>query len=176
MVQGSDAAAAEAAKQALYSALEAGLRLLHPFMPFVTEELWQRLPRRAGDAPRSIMVARYPTAAALDCRDAEAEASMSRLQAVVKEARAAASAKGLKPNQAADMSIACKVWPFATSAVLCVVCVERAVRCPFGRNACTQHAPSETHEKPSLIPTPSTFCQHLLRIAHSTPVVSPCTF
>ncbi len=36
-------------------ALDTGLRLLHPFMPFVTEELWQRLPR-PGKQPPSIMV------------------------------------------------------------------------------------------------------------------------
>jgi valyl-tRNA synthetase len=40
-------------------------RLLHPFMPFVTEELWQRLPQEGGShsgggAARSIMVAPYP--------------------------------------------------------------------------------------------------------------------
>lgn len=108
-MQGDNAEAAQAVKEALYTALEAGLRLLHPFMPFVTEELWQRLPRREGDGARSIMVARYPTADWLDCRDAAAEDTMARLQGVVKEARAAAAAKGLKPHQAAEMSIVCKV-------------------------------------------------------------------
>jgi hypothetical protein len=39
------AAAKAATQQALCAALDAGLRLLHPFMPFVTEELWQRLPK-----------------------------------------------------------------------------------------------------------------------------------
>jgi valyl-tRNA synthetase len=41
------AAAADkaATRAALCAALDAGLRLLHPFMPFVTEELWQRLPK-----------------------------------------------------------------------------------------------------------------------------------
>jgi valyl-tRNA synthetase len=41
-----DPAAAEATRQTLCAALDNGLRLLHPFMPFVTEELWQRLPKR----------------------------------------------------------------------------------------------------------------------------------
>jgi valyl-tRNA synthetase len=46
--------------QTLYSVLEGGLVLSHPFLPFVTEELWQRLPRRPGDETKSIMVAKYP--------------------------------------------------------------------------------------------------------------------
>lgn len=42
------AEAKQATRDALWICLETGLRLLHPFMPFVTEELWQRLPRRPG--------------------------------------------------------------------------------------------------------------------------------
>ncbi|KAH8105479.1 tRNA synthetases class I-domain-containing protein [Cristinia sonorae] len=61
----SDESAPEAtrksAQQTLYTCLDHGLRLLHPFMPFVTEELWQRLPRRPHDPTPSIMVASYPT-------------------------------------------------------------------------------------------------------------------
>ena len=49
----------KSAQQTLYTCLDYGLRLLHPFMPFVTEELWQRLPRRPNDPP-SIMVSSYP--------------------------------------------------------------------------------------------------------------------
>jgi hypothetical protein len=44
-----------------YTCLDVGLRLLHPFMPFLTEELYQRLPRRAVCAIPSIMVAPFPT-------------------------------------------------------------------------------------------------------------------
>ncbi|KAK4457985.1 valyl-tRNA synthetase [Cladorrhinum samala] len=44
----------------LYTALEGGLTLIHPFMPFLSEELWQRLPRRSGDATPSIVLAAYP--------------------------------------------------------------------------------------------------------------------
>jgi len=46
--------------QTLYTCLDHGLRLLHPFMPFITEELWQRLPRRPNDSTVSIMVASFP--------------------------------------------------------------------------------------------------------------------
>ena len=48
------------AQHTLYTCLDYGLRLLHPFMPFVTEELWQRLPRRPNDATPSIMVSAFP--------------------------------------------------------------------------------------------------------------------
>lgn len=50
----------ESAKQTLYTALEVGLLLLHPIMPFITEHLWQKLPRRTGDTTPSIMIAHYP--------------------------------------------------------------------------------------------------------------------
>lgn len=50
----------ESAKQTLYTAIEGGLLMIHPFMPFITEELWQRLPRRDGDNTPSITVASYP--------------------------------------------------------------------------------------------------------------------
>jgi valyl-tRNA synthetase len=54
-------AARQATQHTLVSVLEETLRLLHPLMPFITEEIWQRLPH-AGD---SIMVASYPKAPAL---------------------------------------------------------------------------------------------------------------
>lgn len=50
-----------AAQTTLYTCLEQYLRLLHPLMPFVTEELWQRLPNRtAMTSTKSIVVAKYP--------------------------------------------------------------------------------------------------------------------
>ena len=49
-------------KEVLYTGLEFGLGLLHPFMPYVTEALWQHLPRRAGDKTPSLMVSRWPVA------------------------------------------------------------------------------------------------------------------
>ncbi|KAK5172355.1 uncharacterized protein LTR77_003994 [Saxophila tyrrhenica] len=44
----------------LYTALDSALRMMHPIMPFLTEELWQRLPRRPKDTTKSIVIADYP--------------------------------------------------------------------------------------------------------------------
>ena len=65
-----DTSAEHATRAVLYSVLEGTLRLLHPFMPFVTEELWQYLTREGAtashypDAPHTIMLAAYPVAEA----------------------------------------------------------------------------------------------------------------
>uniref|UniRef100_A0A060TC23 Valine--tRNA ligase, mitochondrial n=1 Tax=Blastobotrys adeninivorans TaxID=409370 RepID=A0A060TC23_BLAAD len=50
----------KSAQDTLYICLDGALKLIHPFMPFITEELWQRLPRRAGDDTPSISVSEYP--------------------------------------------------------------------------------------------------------------------
>lgn len=50
----------QSAKQTLYTALEGALTLVHPIMPFVSEHLWQRLPRRPDDKTISIMKAKFP--------------------------------------------------------------------------------------------------------------------
>jgi len=55
-----DLARATAAWRNLFAVFEQALRLLHPFMPFLTEELWQKLPQRAGI--RSIALDRFPEA------------------------------------------------------------------------------------------------------------------
>lgn len=51
----------QSAKNTLYNAIEGALTMVHPFMPFLTEELWQRLPRRPNDKTPSIVLAKYPT-------------------------------------------------------------------------------------------------------------------
>lgn len=78
-----------AAQAALWIAIEAGLRILHPMMPFVTEELWHRLPGRGtlGDSePESIMLAKFP-----ECNEAyknlECEESMETTMNIVRACR-----------------------------------------------------------------------------------------
>ena len=63
VVNGDSEEAKTVCRNVLYACLDAGLRLLHPIMPFVTEELFQRLPRRVPDAPPSICVTPYPVSA-----------------------------------------------------------------------------------------------------------------
>ena len=94
---------AEAFRQTLWSCLESGLRLLHPLMPFVTEELWQRLPKpgskegeNGAPSPPSIMIARYPTSIADDGgRDPDAEADMAAVLSAVQSVRNLRTSYGL---------------------------------------------------------------------------------
>lgn len=58
--EGASAEVRASAQNTLYHCLDMGLRLLHPFMPFVTEELWQRLPRLPQDSTPSISLASFP--------------------------------------------------------------------------------------------------------------------
>ncbi|CAO3654857.1 unnamed protein product [Mucor fragilis] len=62
------------AQNTLYTCLEAGLKLMHPFMPYVTEELFQRLGRRPGHDEPTIVKASYPVEnQAYNFSDAEKE-------------------------------------------------------------------------------------------------------
>jgi valyl-tRNA synthetase len=65
-------AAKRGTRQTLIQTLESLLRLTHPLMPFITEEIWQKVKplagNRDGDAGETIMLAPYPTA------DADADA------------------------------------------------------------------------------------------------------
>ena len=91
------------AQSALLQSLEGALRLLHPFTPFVTEEVWQRLPKRRGHAP-SIMIERYPAPDSLI--DARAEAEMDALVRAIDGARSVRGEVNLPPNQAVPLVLA----------------------------------------------------------------------
>lgn len=60
LIQDGSAEQSKSAKDTLYTCIDTALRMIHPYMPYVTEEMWQRLPRREGDVTKSIVVAEYP--------------------------------------------------------------------------------------------------------------------
>ncbi|XP_070371445.1 valine--tRNA ligase, mitochondrial isoform X2 [Equus asinus] len=76
--------------QVLFSCADVGLRLLAPLMPFLAEELWQRLPPRPGAPPApSISVAPYPSARSLEhWHQPQLEQHFSRVQEAVQALRA----------------------------------------------------------------------------------------
>ncbi|KAM3872855.1 valine--tRNA ligase [Diretmus argenteus] len=75
-------------RQTLYTCLEVGLRLLAPIMPFVTEELFQRLPRRRPqDNPPSISVTPYPETDEFCWHSEEVDRQMEFVMTVVKTIR-----------------------------------------------------------------------------------------
>lgn len=94
-------------REALWLCLDNGLRLLHPFMPFVTEELWQRLPKRSDqtDIP-SIMVAPYPSSAP-EWIDDRLEDDMKYINQVVTATRQIRADYGLVSNQKPPLFIVC---------------------------------------------------------------------
>jgi valyl-tRNA synthetase len=68
----------------IFALLDAALRLLHPVMPFLTEELWHKLPQPEG--ARSIALDRFPEARK-EWRDEAAEADMILIQEIIVAAR-----------------------------------------------------------------------------------------
>ena len=59
-LQGDDPAAKEQAQRVLCYVLTDILKLLHPFMPFLTEEIWQALPHEAGNEVKFLMLQSWP--------------------------------------------------------------------------------------------------------------------
>ncbi|KAM9488338.1 valine--tRNA ligase [Clarias gariepinus] len=79
---------ADICRQTLYTCLDVGLRLLSPIMPFVTEELFQRLPRRRSkDSPPSISVTPYPETSEFCWHSEELDQQMEFVMTVVRTIR-----------------------------------------------------------------------------------------
>ncbi len=83
-----------AAQYVLVKVLETALRLLHPVMPFVTEEIWQKLPHESE--AESIMIAPFPTVEP-HYQDPEAEQKMGLLMGVIAKVRNIRSEVNLPP-------------------------------------------------------------------------------
>jgi valyl-tRNA synthetase len=95
-----DPAHAPIARAVLLEALETTLRLLHPILPFVTEEIWQRLPHQGP----SIMVAPYPRPDPSK-RDALAEREMEALRRLVIAIRTLRATYEVEPRRRIDVTL-----------------------------------------------------------------------
>ena len=94
-------------RQTLIRVLETVLRLAHPIIPFITEELWQKVSvvagkRRAGEST-SVGVQPYPAAQA-EKIDEAAEAAMAELKAQVDAVRALRGEMNVPPSQKAPLN------------------------------------------------------------------------
>lgn len=104
--------ARDAARSRLVTILEQALRLLHPFMPYITEELWQRLPGAdasllheayRGAAP-TIMLTSYPQSRS-ELIDERAEWEMQTIIDLVSRVRNIRSELSLKPSESIHIII-----------------------------------------------------------------------
>jgi valyl-tRNA synthetase len=81
------------AKRVLLEVLDRSLRLLHPFMPFITEEIWQKL----GGMEQSIMVAPYPVFTE-ELADGDAERLIDTMRGIITRVRNLRAEKGFTPK------------------------------------------------------------------------------
>ncbi len=102
---GDDPQAKQRVQSVLYTVLEGLLRLLHPFIPFVTEEIWQALP---GERPAAtIMRADYPACGGFDI-DSDAVARMDLVMEVVRAIRNIRGELDVAPGRRIAVSLDCR--------------------------------------------------------------------
>jgi len=95
-LQSPDRERATVAWKNLFAAFDAALRLLHPFMPFLSEELWHQLPQK--DGVKSIALDRFPEAEPR-WKNTEAIAGVTEIQEVVTALRTIRAEMKLDPKR-----------------------------------------------------------------------------
>ena len=101
-LNGEDEKAANTARGVLLFVFGGTLKLLHPFMPFITEEIWQSLPKREGD--EIIMVSEFPAfSGELDFSNEETE--FERIMQVIKAIRNRRAEMNVPPSKKAQVFI-----------------------------------------------------------------------
>ncbi|MCF0124096.1 MAG: valine--tRNA ligase [Ruminiclostridium sp.] len=104
-LQGEDEAAKVQAQQVLCYVLTDILKLLHPFMPFLTEEIWQALPHEADCKEKFLMLQQWPEFRA-DLAFPQEEKAVEMLMDAVKAVRARRSEMNVPPSKKAHLTIA----------------------------------------------------------------------
>ena len=99
-LNGEDETAKQTVKAVLVYVMSNTLKLLHPFMPFITEEIWQTLPHEG----ESIMVADWPKADSALTYAAE-EAQMERIMTAIKAVRNRRAEMNVPPSKKAKVFI-----------------------------------------------------------------------
>jgi valyl-tRNA synthetase len=84
-----------ATRATMLTTLETTLRLLHPLMPFITEEIWQKIPH-VGD---TIILAPYPQSVAVSVEDQAREGIMDEIITVITAIRTMRSELNIPPSQ-----------------------------------------------------------------------------
>ncbi|SIP88834.1 valine--tRNA ligase [Solilutibacter tolerans] len=99
-LNGDDTAAADSTRHALLYALERLLRLLHPLIPFVTEELWQQVAPKLNIAGDTIMTQPYPQSGEIDVAAyAQSDVDVEWLKSMVSALRRVRSELGVSPSK-----------------------------------------------------------------------------
>ena len=104
-LQGEDPKAKEQAQQVLCYVLTETLKLLHPFMPFLTEEIWQALPKEAGvDENGFLMLQKWPEANT-EMSFPQEEKSIDLIIEATRAIRAKRSELNVPPSKKAHLTI-----------------------------------------------------------------------
>jgi valyl-tRNA synthetase len=101
-LQGSEEAAKQRVRDILVHVLDETLRLLHPYVPFITEAVWQKLPR-AANAPEALIVAQWPVAGVIDTQAIE---QFEHVRAIVRGIRNVRTEKKVEQNKRIPAHIA----------------------------------------------------------------------
>ncbi|XP_044734548.1 valine--tRNA ligase isoform X2 [Chrysoperla carnea] len=107
--QTGDAEKISTAQKVLYRCLDVGLRILSPFMPFITEELYQRLPRSENYKAQvpSICVAAYPELDVNPFRDEQIEQKFEFIQKIIHSIRSARSDYNILNKNKTEAYVSC---------------------------------------------------------------------